>query len=116
MIRALTMLRHATGKAGVAVLRTAILAYQWILSPVLGANCRYLPSCSHYAAEALERHGLVAGGWLALKRILRCQPWGGSGYDPVPDCPSLRAGSGCRQIKAATTAADRASATPYGAR
>ena len=108
----LAALREAGNRGGVAVLRAAILVYQWTLSPVLGANCRYLPSCSHYAVEALERHGLAAGAWLALKRILRCHPWGGAGYDPVPEagCPH------CKDHKVATTAADGAAATPLGAR
>ena len=58
--------------------------YQYTLSPFLGANCRYMPSCSAYAIEALEVHGPFKGGFLALKRILSCHPWGGSGIDPVP--------------------------------
>jgi putative membrane protein insertion efficiency factor len=61
-----------------------IKLYQWILSPWLGPSCRYTPTCSHYAATALQRHGLLKGTWLALKRISRCHPWGSSGYDPVP--------------------------------
>jgi uncharacterized protein len=61
-----------------------IRLYRVLLSPVLGPRCRYLPSCSEYALEALARHGVGRGGWLALRRILRCHPWGGSGYDPVP--------------------------------
>ena len=67
------------------VLRLLVLTYQWVLSPVLGANCRYDPSCSAYAIEALEKHGALRGGWLAIRRLARCHPWGGSGYDPVPD-------------------------------
>jgi putative membrane protein insertion efficiency factor len=59
-------------------------AYRMLISPWLGSNCRYQPTCSEYALEALERHGAFRGGWLALKRILRCRPGGGSGYDPVP--------------------------------
>ena len=61
-----------------------IWAYRLLLSPVLGPRCRYLPSCSEYALEALAGHGVLRGGWLALRRILRCHPWGGFGYDPVP--------------------------------
>ncbi len=58
--------------------------YRYAISPLLGANCRFQPSCSEYAAEALRRYGGFKGGWLMLKRIGRCHPWGGSGYDPVP--------------------------------
>ena len=61
-----------------------IRVYRTALSPLLGPRCRYLPSCSAYASEALQTHGLKRGGWLALTRLLRCHPWGGSGYDPVP--------------------------------
>lgn len=68
----------------VASLNAAIRLYQWLLSPLLGANCRYAPSCSEYAREALAKHGVRAGLWLALKRLARCHPWGGSGHDPVP--------------------------------
>ena len=58
----------------------------WQIGPsrVLGPNCRYLPTCSAYAIEALGKYGAIKGGWLAAKRLLRCHPWGGHGYDPVP--------------------------------
>ncbi len=59
--------------------------YQLFLSPLLGSNCRYQPTCSHYALEAMRVHGGLKGGWLAIRRIIRCHPWGGFGYDPVPD-------------------------------
>lgn len=58
--------------------------YQITLSPFLGGQCRYLPTCSHYGIEAIKKHGPFKGGWLTLKRVLSCNPWGGSGYDPVP--------------------------------
>lgn len=61
-----------------------IRAYQLLLSPMLGASCRYTPTCSQYAIEAIRKHGPFKGGWLALKRIARCHPWGGHGHDPVP--------------------------------
>jgi len=66
------------------LLRGAIRLYQLGLAPVLGNNCRFEPSCSHYAAEAIARHGPWRGGRLALGRILRCHPWNRGGYDPVP--------------------------------
>ena len=58
--------------------------YQLFISPLLPPSCRYTPTCSQYALEALRRYGPIKGGWLALRRILRCHPFGGSGYDPVP--------------------------------
>ena len=65
-----------------------IKIYQYIISPVLGPKCRFTPSCSHYALEALQKYGLIKGGWLAVKRISRCRPGGGHGYDPVdPPAP-----------------------------
>jgi putative membrane protein insertion efficiency factor len=74
----------------VLLLRGLIHAYRLLLSPVLGPSCRYAPTCSAYALEALEAHGALRGGWLALCRLLRCHPWGGCGYDPVPPAsPSL---------------------------
>lgn len=63
-----------------------IRLYQWTLSPLLPSTCRFAPSCSVYAAEAILAHGPIAGGWLALRRLARCHPWGGHGYDPVPPC------------------------------
>lgn len=67
------------------LLLAAIRLYQLLLSPLLGGNCRYQPTCSVYAQEAIRRHGAISGGVLALRRIARCHPWGDSGYDPVPE-------------------------------
>jgi len=67
------------------VLLCAIRAYQLTLSPWLGRQCRFEPTCSVYAAQAIAAHGPLRGSWLAMRRIGRCHPWGGSGYDPVPD-------------------------------
>ena len=61
-----------------------VRAYQWCISPLLPPSCRYEPTCSAYAVTAFERHGLIKGGWLTARRLLRCHPWGGKGYDPVP--------------------------------
>ncbi|MDO6434292.1 membrane protein insertion efficiency factor YidD [Flavitalea sp. BT771] len=61
-----------------------IKLYQWIISPLLGPKCRFTPTCSQYALEALQKYGPLKGGWLALRRIVRCHPWGGHGVDPVP--------------------------------
>ncbi len=58
--------------------------YQLAISPHFPRSCRYEPSCSAYTIQALQKHGALKGGWLGMKRILRCHPWGGSGYDPVP--------------------------------
>jgi putative membrane protein insertion efficiency factor len=58
--------------------------YQYFISPLTGASCRYTPTCSAYGAEAIKKHGPFKGGWLTLKRIARCHPWGGHGHDPVP--------------------------------
>ena len=75
-------------------LRALVIGYRYSLSALIGRQCRFAPTCSAYAIEAIERHGAIAGGWLALRRIARCHPWGGSGYDPVPD--TLTAGESGR--------------------
>ncbi len=72
------------GKFVGAILRGLIRAYQLLISPLLGPRCRHLPSCSEYTAQAIALHGPVRGGWMGLRRIVRCNPWGTSGYDPVP--------------------------------
>tara|TARA_E500000081_G_scaffold45943_1_gene49315 strand:+ start:511 stop:732 length:222 start_codon:yes stop_codon:yes gene_type:complete len=61
-----------------------IKLYQVLISPILGPNCRYHPTCSQYSIEAINKHGPFKGAWLAIKRISSCHPWGGSGHDPVP--------------------------------
>lgn len=61
-----------------------IRLYQVTLSPLIGRSCRYTPTCSNYGIEAIQKFGPIKGSWLTLKRILSCNPWGGSGYDPVP--------------------------------
>ena len=70
--------------AAARILRAAIRGYQLFLSPFSAGSCRFAPGCSQYAMEAIEQHGPVAGSWLAARRLCRCNPWGGSGFDPVP--------------------------------
>ena len=67
----------------------AVRGYQVSISPLLPPTCRYHPSCSNYAIEAIERHGALRGGWLAAHRLCRCGPWGGQGFDPVPPVAAL---------------------------
>jgi len=74
------------------VLRLLIRAYQLIISPLLPANrCRFQPSCSHYGMEAIAVFGAISGTWLTIRRVLRCHPWGGHGYDPVPPNSNMSA-------------------------
>jgi len=68
-----------------AVFLLIVRIYQYGISPLTPASCRYTPTCSHYAVEAIQKHGPFRGGWLAIKRISSCHPWGGHGYDPVPE-------------------------------
>lgn len=75
---------EAIRKIGTWLLLQPIRFYQQCISPLLPPSCRYVPTCSQYALEAIRKYGPAKGVWLALKRLLRCHPWGGSGYDPVP--------------------------------
>ena len=68
-----------------AIVRVLIRGYQVAISPVLPKSCRFYPTCSSYSLEAVERFGVIRGGWLAIKRIIRCHPWTDSDYDPVPE-------------------------------
>ncbi len=67
-----------------AILLAAVSVYRYLLRPLLGSNCRFAPSCSEYASEAIAKHGALKGTWLALRRVLRCHPYHPGGYDPVP--------------------------------
>ncbi len=75
---------NAFSRAISRVLSLPIHFYRLCISPMLPPACRYTPTCSQYALEALRKHGPLRGSWLAIKRICRCHPWGGCGYDPVP--------------------------------
>ncbi|MGI8852936.1 MAG: membrane protein insertion efficiency factor YidD [Methyloceanibacter sp.] len=83
--------RPSAGVAGLArdlakfMMLGPIAIYRWTISPLLGVNCRHLPSCSDYAREAIDKNGAWKGGWLTLARVCRCHPWGSHGFDPVPD-------------------------------
>ena len=67
-----------------------LTAYRWLLSPYLGPSCRFEPTCSHYATEAIQRFGVLKGTWLTIRRLSRCHPWCEGGYDPVPEFKSKR--------------------------
>lgn len=66
------------------ILLALIRAYQYLVSPMLGPSCRFTPTCSEYAVEALKKYGVIKGGWLSVKRVGRCHPWHDGGYDPLP--------------------------------
>jgi len=73
----------------VKALQKLLKLYHWLLSPLLGNRCRFAPTCSDYAHQALEQHGVAQGSWLTIKRFARCHPWGGHGFDPVPTKENL---------------------------
>ncbi len=89
--------RRYPNRLGVAAVTATLDLYHALLAPMLtahsGGGCRFEPSCSRYAKIALAHHGLRRGGYLAIIRLARCHPWGGHGYDPVPQTPSLKLGS-----------------------
>lgn len=77
--------RNLGGRMAIAVVKAPIIIYRYTFSAFAGRECRYLPTCSEYADEAISKNGAWKGLWLALARLARCNPWGGSGFDPVPD-------------------------------
>lgn len=77
----------AISALGRGLLCSLIRAYQWVISPLFPGSCRFHPTCSRYAIEAITKHGVLRGLWLGTSRVLRCNPWGGDGLDPVPDVP-----------------------------
>lgn len=101
--RCLTALLRLPARAVVLLLRL----YRLVVSPMYGDTCRFYPSCSAYALEAVDRHGVVRGGWLAARRLLRCHPWNPGGVDPVPPVAPAR-----RADVPTPTAADRGPAEP----
>jgi putative membrane protein insertion efficiency factor len=93
------------------VLRLLIRVYQLFIAPMLGPRCRFHPSCSSYTAEAITRHGALAGVWLGMTRILRCHPWSEGGFDPVPEKPTLNLTLGNKAHRSCCVAGQTASHT-----
>ena len=91
-----------SGRALAVLLVAPIIVYRYTLSPMLGPRCRFAPSCSEYAIEAIRLRGPLLGSWLMLRRIVRCHPLGGSGYDPVPPPGKGRGEGGCREASSGT--------------
>lgn len=81
------------------ILILPIRIYQKLISPLLGPSCRYTPTCSHYSVDAIQEWGVFKGTWMAVKRIVSCNPWGGSGYDPVPVNPKRKKSKSQASIK-----------------
>lgn len=77
-------------RAAIVGLKTPVVLYRWVISPLIGPRCRFLPTCSEYALIAIERFGPIKGSWLTLKRLVRCQPLCEGGFDPVPPKPGER--------------------------
>jgi len=77
-------LLNKIGEAAITLMVGMVRFYQKFISPLTPPSCRYTPTCSQYAIEALKKHGPIKGLWLTIRRLLRCHPWGGHGYDPVP--------------------------------
>jgi len=81
----MTLPDNPVSRLAVRLLVLLVRGYRYVVSPFIGPSCRHLPTCSEYAEEAIRRHGVLKGSWLAVARLCRCHPWGSSGYDPVPD-------------------------------
>jgi putative membrane protein insertion efficiency factor len=86
--------KELTNLTARALASAPILLYRYSLAAILQPRCRYLPSCSEYGLEAIKEHGALLGSWLTLRRLARCHPWGGSGYDPVPPRAAERLDAG----------------------
>jgi putative membrane protein insertion efficiency factor len=80
MMALVTLFKQLIGYIFIALIKV----YQYFISPITGASCRYTPTCSQYGVEAIRKYGAFKGGWLTIKRIASCNPWGGHGHDPVP--------------------------------
>jgi putative membrane protein insertion efficiency factor len=86
-------------RRSVRVALLVVRGYQLLVRPMLSGQCRYLPTCSEYAAEAIATHGVLRGGWMGVTRVMRCHPFGGSGFDPVPLESRRSLGAASQQTK-----------------